>query len=78
VIVLLLIYGAAISLYVSALGAIIDASLDEPLWSAVLFSVLMAVWLKLRNQRLAQVNAGELEFEELAEPAVLALGLHRE
>lgn len=68
----------SVPLYVSALAAIINGSLNQPGRVIVLFAILLVVWLKLRRVRKEQMQTGGLEFEELPEPAVLALGLGRE
>jgi hypothetical protein len=43
-----------------------------------LSGVLLAAWLMVRRARRERMETGSLEFEELAEPAVLSLGLDPE
>jgi hypothetical protein len=78
VIQVLVMYGAAVSLYVSSLAAIIESSVNDSVKASLLFGVLLAVWLLLRRARREREETGSLEFEELAEPAVFSLGLDRE
>ncbi len=74
----LLIYGVAISLYVSALAAIINNTLNKPVRVAVMFAILLLAWVKIRQVRKGRMLAGNLQFEELPEPAVLTLDLDRD
>jgi hypothetical protein len=78
VVELLLIYGAAISLYVSSLAAIIERCVNDAVKALFLSGVLLAAWLMVRRARRERMETGSLEFEELAEPAVLSLGLDPE
>lgn len=78
VIQLLLIYGSAVSLYVSALAALIESSLADPASAILLFVLLLAAWLIVRHSRTQRMQAGKLEFEELEEPAIFSLDLKRE
>jgi hypothetical protein len=78
VIQLLLIYGGAISLYVSSLAAIIERCVNDTVKALLLSGVLLAAWLMVRRARRERMETGSLEFEELAEPAVLSLGLDPE
>ena len=78
VVELLLIYGAAISLYVSSLAAIIERCVNDAVKVLLLSGVLLAAWLMVRRARRERMESGSLEFEELAEPAVFSLGLDPE
>jgi len=78
VIQLLLIYGAAVSLYVSCLAAIIERSVNDAVKATLLFGVLLAIRIVLRRARRERMGTGSLEFEEVAEPAVFSLGLDPE
>jgi len=78
VIQLLLIYGAAVSLYVSSLAAIIERSVNDAVKATLLFGVLLAIRIVLRRARRERMGTGSLEFEEVAEPAVFSLGLDPE
>jgi len=73
VIQLLLIYGAAITFYVSALGAILEAVSTRPRVAAALFAVMAAAWLAIRRVRKERVKSRALEFEETEEPAIFSL-----
>ena len=74
----LLIYGVAVSLYVSVLSSIVTWSLESPRTALGLFALLLAIWLKVRKGRREDLEVGRLEFEELPEPAVLTLGIGRD
>lgn len=74
----LIIYGVAVTLYVSILAAVIDGSLRAPGKAAWLFAILMVIWLVLRRVRRENRDTDSLEFEELPEPAIFALDLGRE
>ena len=78
VIQLLLIYGAAVSLYVSALAAMIESSLTNPAAATGLLTALLGAWLIVRRSRKQQIQTSKLEFEELEEPAIFSLDLKRE
>lgn len=78
VIQLLLIYGAAISLYVSSLAAIIESCVNGAVSASLSFGVLLTIWLAVRRARRERMETGSLEFEELPEPAVFSLGLDPE
>ncbi|MFN7924592.1 MAG: hypothetical protein U0Q16_31105 [Bryobacteraceae bacterium] len=70
-----LIYGVAVAIYVSALSTVIARCLDNPPWAVVLFGVMLALWARLRKARMEELEVGELDFEELEEPALHHLGL---
>jgi hypothetical protein len=78
VIQLLLIYGAAVSLYVSSLAALIESSLANPATAICLFVTLLGAWLFVRGSRKQRIQTSKLEFEELEEPVIFSLGLKRE
>ena len=78
VIQLLLIYGAAVSLYVSSLAALIESSLSKPGTAVVLFAILLGTWLIVRRARKQGMETHKLEFEELEEPVIFSLGLKRD
>ena len=78
VIQLLLIYSAAVSLYVSSLAAMIENSLTAPVVATCLFTVLLGAWLIVRRSRKLQIQTTKLKFEELEEPVIFSLDLKRE
>ncbi|MDQ2944464.1 MAG: hypothetical protein M3Y27_00705 [Acidobacteriota bacterium] len=74
-----LIYGISVGLYVSALSAIIAASLDGVRVTLILAGLMLAAWLRIRKARREDWKVvGKLEFEEVAEPAVMRLCIERD
>jgi hypothetical protein len=73
-----LVYGVSVGLYVSVLSTIITRSLQGPMYTLVLLGVLLAGWIRMRTARQDDWKVGQLEFEELAEPAVLTLSIERD
>lgn len=72
------IYGAAVAAYVVILGGLIATSIDEPPYYLLAFGLMLAVWARIRQQRLEHWQVGGLEYEELAEPAVQTLAIYRD
>ena len=72
------IYLVGAGLYVSMLGGVIAWAIQERTRALVLFVILLAAWLKARRSRLDDWQTGQLEFEELPEPAVHTLGIERD
>jgi len=69
-------YGAAVGAYVVILSGLIVASLDQPSYYLIAFGLMLAVWARVRRQRLEHWQVGSLEYEELAEPAVQTLAIY--
>jgi hypothetical protein len=72
------IYVAAVNAYVLILSGLIVASVEEPSYYLIAFGLALAVWARVRRQRLEHWQAGALEYEELAEPAVQTLAIYRD
>jgi hypothetical protein len=72
------IYGAAVAAYVLILSGLIVTSVDEPSYFLIAFGLMLAVWARIRKQRLEHWQVGALEYEELAEPAVQTLAIYRD
>lgn len=73
----LLIYGAAVSVYVSASAALIESCLQKPR-AVALLAALLALWLGTHRFRIQRWDAESLTFEEQDEPMVFSLDLKRE
>ena len=74
--VMLYVVGAV--LYVSVLGSISVACLEEPSFFLVEFGLMLALWARVRKARREDRQLGKLEFEELPEPAVHTLSIERD
>jgi hypothetical protein len=74
----LLIYGASLALYVWMLGSLVTWCVQRPASSFALFVIMLAIWLRMRKGRTDNWETGQLEFEELPEPAVLTLSIERD
>ena len=72
------IYGAAVAAYVLILSGLIVTSVDEPSYYLIAFGLMLAVWARVRKQRLEHWQVGTLEYEELEEPAVQTLAIYRD
>ncbi len=72
------IYVAAVNLYVLILSGLIVASVKEPSYYLIAFGLALAVWARVRKQRLEHWQIGAMEYEELAEPAVQTLAIYRD
>ena len=72
------IYGAAVAAYVLILSGLIVTSVEEPSYYLIGFGLMLAVWARVRRQRLEHWQVGALEYEELAEPAVQTLAIYRD
>lgn len=72
------IYGAAVAAYVLILSGLIVTSVDEPSYYMIGFGLMLAVWARVRRQRLEHWQVGALEYEEIAEPAVQTLAIYRD
>ena len=71
-------YGAAVATYVLVLSGLIVAGVGEPSYYLIAFGLLLAVWARVRRQRLEHWQVGTLEYEELEEPAVQTLAIYRD
>jgi len=74
----LLLYGAGVAVYVSALSGLVVVCLQVRAYALGLFAALLAIWIKLRKARREMWGVGKLEFEELPEPAVQTLRIERD
>jgi hypothetical protein len=54
------------------------ASVREPSYYLIAFGLALAVWARVRKQRLEHWQVGALEYEELADPAVQTLAIYRD
>ena len=72
------IYGAAVAAYVLLLGGLIAACVQEPSSYLMALGLMLAIWARIRKQRLEHWQVGALEYEELAEPAVQTLAIYRD
>jgi len=72
------IYGAAFGAYVGILSGLIVLCLQEPPFFLIVFGSLLAIWARVRKNRLEYWRVGILEFEELPEPAVQTLAIFKD
>jgi hypothetical protein len=72
------IYGAAFGAYVGILSGIIVFCLQEPPFFLIALGALLAIWARVRKNRLEYRREGVLEFEELPEPAVQTLAIFKD
>jgi hypothetical protein len=73
-----LIYGVSVGLYVSVLSTLITWSLQRAMYTLILFGIMLAAWVRMRTARKDNWQVGQLEFEEVPEPAVLTLSIERD
>jgi hypothetical protein len=73
-----MIYVASLGLYVFALSGIVNWCLQSLVSALALLGILLAVWLTMRKGRMENWEAGQIEFEELPEVAVLRLAIERD
>jgi hypothetical protein len=71
-------YSLASSLYVGALSSFIRVALERPFAILILLLILVAGWVTVRSARVRSREILRLEFEELAEPTVQLLGIERD
>ncbi len=71
-------YLLASALYVGVLSSLIRLALERPGPIVILLLLLVAGWVRARSARLGSRQIVRLEFEELAEPVVLLLGIERD
>jgi hypothetical protein len=71
-------YGAGFGAYVVILSGVITTCLEEPSYFLILFGSLVAIWARIRKNRLDDERVGGLEFEEVAEPDVQTLAIFRD
>jgi hypothetical protein len=64
--------------YVSLLGAAITWSIQSAGWTAVLGGIFATAWWRAHSARIELSDLGQLEFEELPEPAVQTLSIERD
>ena len=72
------VYGIAFGAYVGILSGLIAYSVHETPYFLAVFGSFIAIWARIRKGRLEIWRTGELEFEELAEPAVQTLAIFRD
>jgi hypothetical protein len=72
------IYGTAFGAYVVILSGIIVFCLQEPPFFLIVFGSLLAIWARVRKNRLEYRRVGILEFEELPEPVVQTLAIFKD
>jgi hypothetical protein len=73
-----MIYLVSLGLYVFALSGIVNWCLQSFASALALLGILLTLWLTLRKGRLENWAAGQIEFEELPEVAVLRLAIERD
>ncbi len=71
-------YGIAFGAYVGLLSGLIVYCLYRPTFFLIALASLIAIWARIRKGRLEYGHIGELEFEEVAEPAVQTLAIFRD
>jgi hypothetical protein len=71
-------YGIAFGAYVGILSGIIVSCLEEMPYFLIVLGAMIAIWARVRKGRLEYWHAGELEFEEIPEPAVQTLAIYRD
>ncbi len=71
-------YAAGVAGYVLILSGLIVTSVDEPCYYLIALGLMLAVWARVRRQRLEHWQVGALEYEELEEPAVQTLAIFRD
>jgi len=71
-------YSIAVALYVSVLSVIIDWCLQSTGAMLALVAAMLLVWWRVRFARRELRQIGQIEFEELPEPAVLTLSIDRD
>jgi len=74
----LVLYGVAVTLFVSILGMIIGALSGETGWSALMLALWTGLWWRFRTARLEDSHLWRLEFEELEEISVQTLSIERD
>lgn len=72
------IYGVAFGAYVGILSGLIVSCLQEASYFLIVLGSFAAIWARIRKGRLEYGKVGELEFEEVAEPAVQTLAIFRD
>ncbi len=71
-------YGIAFGAYVGILSGVIVSCLQEAPYFLIVLGAFIAIWARVRKGRLEYWHVGELEFEEVAEPAVQTLAIYRD
>jgi len=71
-------YTLAMALYVTVLGIVIDWCLQSMAATVALLLAFLPIWWRIRTSRRELRHLGQLEFEELPEPAVLTLSIDRD
>jgi hypothetical protein len=71
-------YGIAFGAYVGILSGVIVSCLQEPAYFLIVLGAFTAIWARVRKGRLEYWHVGELEFEEVADPAVQTLAIYRD
>ena len=72
------IYGVAFGAYVGVLSGIIVFCLQQGAFFLIVLGSLLAIWARVRKNRLEYWRVGILEFEELPEPAVQTLAIFKD
>ncbi len=68
-------YTVAVVLYVTVLSSVIAWCLESVLLAVAFFALLLFVWWRVRAARRELRQTGQIEFEELPEPAVVTLSI---
>jgi len=73
-----ILYGVAVTAYVSILGSLIGAFSQHSVFAAGLGAAMLALWWRMRRARLEDRHLGRMEFEELPEVSVLTLSIEKD
>jgi hypothetical protein len=71
-------YAIAVAFYVSVLSIIVNWCLDTTAGTLALAAAYLLLWWRVRDGRRELRQIGQIEFEELPEPAVLTLSIDRD
>jgi hypothetical protein len=71
-------YGIGFGAYVGILSGLIVACLRAAPYFLMVLCAFTVIWARVRKGRLEYWHIGELEFEEVAEPAVQTLAIYRD
>ncbi len=71
-------YSIAVALYVSVLSSMISWCLESTGGTIAIMAVFLGLWWWIRGARRQLREIGQIDFEELPEPAVLTLSIYRD
>jgi hypothetical protein len=73
-----ILYGVAVTAYVTVLGFLIGAFSRQPVLATGLGAAMLALWWRMRSARIEDRHLGRMEFEELPEVSVLTLSIEKD